>query len=66
MRPRSLKDLTKEHLQLDIQGGEHDPVSFEVFCVCGSMSMQSREIDILPDFIHINQFCQWCTLFYSH
>lgn len=27
MRPRALKDLTKEHLHMEIQTGEHDPVS---------------------------------------
>lgn len=27
VRPRALKDLTKEHLKLEIQAGEHDPVS---------------------------------------
>ena len=25
-RPRSLKDLTKQHLNLEIQSGEHNPV----------------------------------------
>ena len=28
MRPRALKDLTKEHLHMEIQTGEHDPVTF--------------------------------------
>lgn len=27
MRPRSLKDLTQQHLKEQIQSGEHDPVS---------------------------------------
>ena len=27
MKPRSLKELTKQHLGLTIQTGEHDPVS---------------------------------------
>lgn len=34
MRPRALKDLTKEHLHMEIQTGEHDPVSIMGSCDC--------------------------------
>jgi len=31
MRPRALKDLTKEHLNMEIQTGEHDPVRMNYY-----------------------------------
>lgn len=36
LRPRSLKDLTKQHLGLDIQGGKHDSVSAEAWGARGA------------------------------